>query len=100
MFEQSILLPGRGGRKPWTFAASVLVEVSAVSVLLLVPLIYTERLGLGAIQAMHISPPTPKPLALQVETTVVHRTTRVFNPLAAPRHIRPLIEIVNTIDDL
>jgi protein TonB len=99
MFEQSILLPGRDGKKPWTFAVSILVEVSAVSVLLLAPLVYTEHLGQGLIQSMHISPPMPKPIALQVEPTVVRPAARVFNPLAVPRHIRPLVEVLRTIDD-
>ena len=90
MFEQSILLPEHGGKKPWTFAASVLVEVAAVSVLLLVPLIYTEQLGPGAIQSMQISPPVPKVTALPVEPTVVRTAARKFDPFAAPRQIRPL----------
>jgi protein TonB len=100
MFEQSILLPEQNRKKPWTFAASIVVEVSVVSVVLLIPLIYTERLGPGFMQSQRIAPPLPKaPTVAQVDHTVVRRPTRVYNPLAAPRHILPLRVVLANLDN-
>ncbi len=86
MFEQSILIPDPA-KKTWTFAASILVEVSAVSVLLLIPLVYTERLGAGWIQSsiMHPPPPSPPPVHQQVLQQVqpTSRTAKRWNPLVA-----------------
>ncbi|HEY3742558.1 MAG TPA: TonB family protein [Bryobacteraceae bacterium] len=100
MFEQSILLPEHDHKKPWTFAASVMAEVSVVSIVLLLPLIYTEGLGPGMIQPLRIAPPLARPQTLPLEPTIVHRSpTRVFNPFSVPRHIRPLAQVLATIDD-
>lgn len=99
MFEQSILLPVHDRKKPWTFAASVMAEVSVVSIVLLLPLIYTEGLAPGMIQPLRIAPPIARATPVPLEPTIVHRSSRVFNPFAVPRHIRPLAQVLATIDD-
>jgi len=95
MFEQSILLPDPT-KKGWTFAASIVVEVAAVSFILLIPLIYTERLGMGWIQSMQISPPMPKPPVTAVlQTSTTRRpTARVFDPLRPSVHLRPTLDLL------
>ena len=98
MFEQSILHP-ETDKKPWTFAASILVEVFVVSVSLLVPLIYTERLGLGWIQSSVSKPPRPqlsKPVFDPHPKT--QSTHRRFNFLAVPLTV-PTRAVVVLIDD-
>ena len=104
MFEQSILLP-EPGNKRWTFAASIVAEVAAVSLLLLVPLIYTERLGLGWIQSSVMRPPSP-PLAplpprVAIRNEVQPASRRVFvpMPLYPSAHPRPLDEVLRSMDD-
>lgn len=101
MFEQSFLLPDPD-KKRWTFAASLLMEVSAVSVLLLIPLIYSERLGIGFIQSSVLrspTPPLPPPVQQLLRDSQPRRTTAtpVFNPLAAPTR-RPDRLIVSLVD--
>jgi protein TonB len=54
MFEQSILLEGPAGKKTGVFFASLSAQISAVGVLLLIPLVYTERLPMA-----HITLPVP-----------------------------------------
>ena len=96
MFEQSILIPDPA-KKHWTFAASILVEVSAVSVLLLVPLIYNERLGLGWIQSItpHVQPPTPpraQPVVREVQPA--SRTAKPWSRLI------PVMTRLRSADDI
>ena len=101
MFEQSILLPDPS-KKRWTFAASLLVEVSAVSVLLLIPLVYTERMGLGWIQSSFMALP-PRPLAKAVpvqRSTTQPTSTRRRGPFDPPIRIPttpPVILVDNEI---
>ena len=98
MFEQSILLPEQD-KKRWTFAASILVEVSAVSVLLLIPLIYTERIGLGWIQSsplQAIGTPLPPPPKAEYERRARPTpTSRTYNPNEAPIKIPLTINMSN-----
>src|SRR5437879_6260650 len=102
MFEQSILLPDPN-KKRWTFAASILVEVSAVSVLLLIPLIFNERLGLGWIESStRIEPPMPRPIPVQTPSDRVTstRTVKPWSPLfVSMNHLRP-IEVIDGPDDV
>ncbi len=58
MFED-VLLGRNNERRPWTLAMSVALQATAVGVLVLVPLIYTEALPLGALRAMPL-PPSPR----------------------------------------
>ena len=86
MFEQSILLPD-ADKKPWTFAASLMVEVAVVSVVLLIPLVYTETLGLGWIQsgALPVPPrPLPPKTLVHVEPTSHALPNRVPHPFPIP----------------
>jgi len=95
MFEQSILLPDPT-KKGWTFAASIVVEVAAVSFILLIPLIYTERLGMGWIQSISISPPIAKPPVTAVPQTTTRRpTTRVYDPWRPSAYLRPTLDLLN-----
>ena len=99
MFEQSILLPDPA-KKRWTLAASILVEVSALSVLMLLPLIYTERLGLGWIQSSmpHApSPPrSPMPKRMRdMQQVLTHTAPHVFDLLVAPRRIPATIALID-----
>lgn len=102
MFEQSILLPEQD-KKRWTFAASILVEVSAVSVLLLIPLIYTERLGLGWIQSSPLqvigTPPPPAPTVEYERRARPTPTSRTYNPNEAPIKIPPTINMGEMEDE-
>lgn len=96
MFEQSILSPDPA-KKNWTFAASILVEVSAVSVLLLVPLIYTERLGLGWIQSIipyvqPLSKPPVRQVVRGVQPTI--QAAKPWNPLI------PVMTHLRSADDI
>ncbi len=98
MFEQSILQP-ETDKKPWTFAASVLVEVCVVSVSLLIPLVYTERMGLGSIQSSALPSPRPSLPKPEFESHPKTQSThRRFNFLPTQLNI-PTKTVVALIDD-
>lgn len=99
MFEQSVIAPDKN-RKPWTFAVSIMVEVAAVILLLLIPLIYTERLGLGFIQGLRISPPASKPIGDPVQRqATTKRSARVYRHSLIPTRIVPLQVLLSTPSD-
>jgi protein TonB len=96
MFEQSILLPSGSTKKGWTFAASIAAEVAAVSVVLLIPLIYTERLGIGWIQSMQITPPVAKIPVVATPVMVERRPVgHKFNLMFPSAHPRPIVDLMN-----
>lgn len=70
MFEESLL---RSRPQPrWTLAASLSAQTAAVGVMILVPLLATEALPLHSINQPMMAPPrpAPKPLAVQVQTSL------------------------------
>ncbi len=62
MFEQSLMeLASHEKRKPWTVAVSFLFNTLVVTVMVLVPLIYTEALPKQQLLTFLIAPPPPPP---------------------------------------
>jgi periplasmic protein TonB len=100
MFEQSMLLPPAPGKRAGALAASLAAQTFAVGTLLLIPLLYTDRLPFALLQLPTFLPPTPAPEPVKPEAPP-HRqiVANVRNPFIAPTTIPPLNTQPEIIDD-
>jgi len=100
MFEQSMLLPSAPGKKAGALAVSLAAQTFAVGTLLLIPLLYTDRLPFAQLQLPTFLPPTPAPEPLKPQAVSrLRRVPRIWNPLASPTRIPPLNTQPDIIDD-
>jgi len=100
MFEQSMLLSSAPCKKAGALAASLAAQTFAVGTLLLIPLLYTDRLPFAQLQLPTFLPPTPTPEPMKPEAAPrLRRVPRVWNPLASPTRIPPLKTQPDIIDD-
>jgi len=95
MFEQSLILDSRHtAQKASALAVSLTTQIAVAGALLLIPLIYTERLSPGAITLPAFLPlPPPPPPAPMSEEPVARRPTgahRIFPGIFVPARIPPL----------
>jgi len=89
VFEQSILI-NHGSNKPWSFFASVSAELVAVSLMILIPLAYTDHLPEFHWKSVTVAPPVRpiQPMDVTPQTsgsftqTIFSRATRIWNPIA------------------
>jgi protein TonB len=87
MFEQSLVIPTPGSKR-WTFALSLTLQAAALTLLLLMPLIYTERLSQVMMRSSLFAPPLPpppppQPIPQLAQAQTLPRAARVFTPLTA-----------------
>jgi hypothetical protein len=91
MFEQSMLLSSAPGKKVGALAVSLAGQTLAVGALLLIPLLYTDRLPFAQLQLPTFLPRTPAPEPLKPQATPHRRiVANVRNPFIAPTTIPPL----------
>ena len=69
MFGTSFVDTKGTARKPLAFTASIVLEIFALSALMLLPLIFTERLPKTVFAAVLVAPPSPPPPPPPVVTT-------------------------------
>jgi protein TonB len=101
MFEQSMLLPSPPGKKAGALAASLAAQTFAVGTLLLIPLLYTDRLPFAQLQLPTFLPPTPAPEPVKPQAAPHRRiVANVRNPFIAPTTIPPLNTQPEIIDDM
>ena len=95
-----MLHPSAPGKKAGALAASLAAQTFAVGTLLLIPLLYTDRLPFAQLQLPTFLPPTPAPEPVQPQA-VPHRriVANVRNPFIAPTTIPPLNTQPEIIDD-
>jgi len=95
-----MLLPSAPGKKAGALAASLAAQSLAVGTLLLIPLLYTDRLPFVQLQLPTFLPPTPPPEPVKPQAAPHRRTVpRIWNPLTAPTSIPPLNTQPEIIDD-
>lgn len=82
MFEQSLVLPTPDNKR-WTFALSLTLQVAAIALLMLLPLIYTEQLSHVFANSTPLPPPPMPPAVTRTVTQAATRSARVFTPLTA-----------------
>jgi protein TonB len=92
MFEHTLLIAPRDGRKSGTLFASLLAQIFACGVLLLVPLLYTDVLpsfrGLDTLPPVYVAGPLPPPPEREV---IARPQARTFNPFEVPRITAPRV---------
>src|SRR5450755_3643508 len=98
MFEQSMLLSSAPGKKAGALAVSLSAQTLAVGTLLLIPLLYTDRLPFVQLQIPTFLPaappaPIPEPIARR------HTTVRAGNVFTMPRRVPRLSAEPNFIDN-
>ena len=95
-----MLLRSASGKRAGALAISLAAQTCVVGTLLLIPLLYTDRLPFALLQLPTFLPPTPAPEAVKPET-VPHRrvAANVRNPFVAPTTIPPLNTQPEIIDD-
>jgi protein TonB len=98
MFEQTFVPTPNRTRSGASLAVSLLTQVAAIFVLLLIPLIYTDALPRQAISAIFMAPPPPPPPPppTPVHETVVKRTPRPIDDgiFHAPAYIPDKVAIL------
>ena len=100
MFEQSLLLSSAPGKKAGALTASLTTQSLALGTLLLIPLIYTDRLPFAQLQLPTFLPPPPRPELPKPEPALRRRAIpRVWNPYVSPTTIPPLNPQPDLIDN-
>jgi len=84
-----MLLPSALGKKAGALAASLGAQTLAIGTLLLIPLLYTDRLPFAQLQLPTFLPPTPPPEPLKPEP-IRHTRPRPWRGLMVPTSIPPL----------
>ncbi len=89
MFEQTFIEVQAGGKKPYTVLFSLLIQVAALAVLIIVPLIYTQVLPQAKLRSVFAAPTPPPPAIPKAPNTTV-RTTAA-RPSFPPFFVKNLI---------
>ncbi len=106
MFSQTFVEGGPHTRKPYTIALSLLLQIAAICLLILIPLLYTQVLPGAQLKSMLMAPPPPPPpprppVVAKTHPAVVTRTlqtTRLVAPSAIPKHIAMISEAPAALD--
>ena len=85
-----MLLSSAPGKKAGALAVSLAAQTVAVGTLLLIPLLYTDRLPFAQFQLPTFLPEPPPPEPPKSEPTPHKRPVRVWHPLTIPTTIPPL----------
>jgi protein TonB len=105
MFEQSILV-SHGSNKPLSFFASLSAELVAVSLIILIPLTYTDRLPDFHWKSVTVAPPV-RPIQPVVQTnqasgpftqTIFSGPIRIWHPFAPKSDAEPTSATSSTIE--
>jgi len=96
-----MLLPSAPGKKAGALAASLAAQTLAVGTLLLIPLLYTDRLPFAQLELPTFLPRTPAPEPVRPQVVPhLRKVPRVWNPLASPTTIPSLNTQPEIIDDM
>jgi protein TonB len=96
MFEQSMLLSSAPGKKAGALAVSLSAQTLAVGTLLLIPLLYTDRLPFAP-QIPTFFPPAP-PAPIPEHMASRHSTVRAGHVFTMPTRVPPLNTQLDIID--
>ncbi len=105
VFEQSIIID-HPGNKSWSFLASVSVELLIVSMMILIPLAYTDHLPAVHWNTVTIGPPVrplpPKPQPARAASGPARpdflRESPIFNPIKSSQNVEPAASGPVTLD--
>jgi len=100
MFEDMVVSTSKAVRtnKPWTVVLSMIFQVGFLSILILIPLIYTEALPKTMMATLLVAPPPPPPPPPPPVAQVVHIKPQVHlmdaGKLVAPKVIPKDVKII------
>ena len=100
MFEEMVVSSPNPKKtnKRWTVILSMVVQMGLLTILILIPLIYTEALPRTSLTAMLIAPPPPPPPPPPPAAQIVHVRPQVHliqnNQLMAPKVIPKDVKII------
>jgi protein TonB len=105
VFEQSILI-NHGSNKPWSFVASVGAELVAVSLIILIPLAYTDHLPEFHWKSVTVAPSVqpiqpaivPHQASGSFTQAIFSRPIRIWNPFAPKNDVTAASTVQSTID--
>jgi protein TonB len=105
VFEQSILI-NHDSNKPWSFFASVSAELVGVSLMILIPLAYTDHLPEFHWKSVTVAPsvrpiqpiPTTSQASGSFTQTIYSHPTKIFNPVEPKSHAAATSTAPSTID--
>lgn len=90
MFEEMVVSTSKKkGTKPWTFVVSMIFEIFFLTILILIPLIYTEALPKTLMSSILLAPPPPPPPPPPPAATVVVKKMPVAHLMDAGKLIAP-----------
>ena len=99
MFNQTFVDGAGKTKKPLTIALSVVFEIAALCILILIPLVYTQALPVAQLRNLLVAPAppvaaSPKLTAKAQTKTSVRRlnTTQLVAPIAIPKRVNPINE--------
>src|SRR5579875_1049645 len=100
MFEQSFVMGTDPAKKPAAFAFSMALEAAAVSLLILIPLIYTQRLPNAQLKSLLMTPvpPAAAPVSPPAQKSQPRTPSRGLNlkvllaPVAIPNRVNQISE--------
>lgn len=101
MFEQTFVDGTQRTRKPFTVVSSLLLQISAICIMILLPLVFIEALPSAQLKSMLVAPAPPRaPIpAAPVSKVQTRSVVRQFNPqrLVAPTVIPNRINNIQEI---
>ncbi len=99
MFSQTFVDGTQQTRKPYTVALSLLLQIAAICLLILVPLLYTQALPSAQLKSMLTAPPPPPsvpkapPVGMRkVGVTRTLQLPKLVAPSVIPKHIAMINE--------
>jgi periplasmic protein TonB len=106
MFHQTFVDTGQATKKPVTVVFSVALQAGFLSLLVLLPLVYTQALPNARLQSMLAAPAPPRPSSqkppvdAKTRRTVVTRSssTALIAPVTIPRRVRDIQEVIRPPD--
>ncbi len=106
MFEDSLLESGgrlRSKRKAWTTALSLIIQVFAIGIMILIPLIYTEALPKQQLMTFLVAPPPPPPpppppAAVPIKAVKVVQSDLMNGQLRTPTKIPEKVAMIKEED--
>ena len=99
MFNQTFVDGTQRTRKPYTVVLSLVLQISALGILILIPLLYTETLPAAQLKSMLVAPPPPSPPPVPMVKAQSKPAFRQLNAqqLIAPRAIPKQLNVINEI---
>src|SRR5262250_2083504 len=106
MFEEMVVSSPKGKKtnKPWTVILSGVVQATLLTVLILIPLIYTEALPKASLATLLIAPPPPPPPPAATPIVKVKPQVHLMDagklvaPKAIPKEVKIIKEEAETPD--